>query len=276
MLPSDRGRPLTDLNSRVALPALREDVLDSIENGRTKERKVADDVAGTHFLVKIAPYRDIDNRIDGAVVTFIDVTSLTEAEAHHRTLIAELNHRVRNMLAVVISLAERTSVDASSVTAFKRSLVDRLHSMSRSYELVSRDNWTEANIGDLVRQELQPHSSDQVGFAGPVIRLKPKEALSLGMILHELATNATKHGALSKPSGRIEVTWSQSPKDAHRVLLRWSERGAPPFVANAGFGMRLIEGEAKHTLKGRLAIDARADGLDIDIEFAPGRVVAIT
>src|SRR3546814_13784959 len=105
------------------------------------------------FLVRLVPYRRSDERIEGVVATFIDVSLLTQAEARQKVLVAELNHRVKNILTVVISVVEQTYRSAPSPESFKKALVDRLYSMSRSYELLSRENWTEASIDELIRQE---------------------------------------------------------------------------------------------------------------------------
>jgi two-component system CheB/CheR fusion protein len=201
---------------------------------------------------------------------------LTDAEAHQTILIAELNHRVRNMLAVAIGLVEHASAKSESLDAFKSDYVNRIRAMSHSYELVSRDNWKDAAVEDLVRQELAPFRS-QATFKGPPLRLKPKQALSLGMILHELTTNAIKHGVLAKHDGQLEIEWSSAAEAADRHIgLTWKERsdsGEPPTIVK-GFGLRLIEGEATHTLKGRFDMKAEPGLLEFKIGFVePGDAV---
>jgi two-component system CheB/CheR fusion protein len=191
MRPGDRGRPLTDLVSRISLSTLTEDVREVLAGGQTLERRLDHDGGSKHFLLRLAPYRDDDRAIEGVVLTFIDVTSLTEAEAHQRLLVAELNHRVKNMLAVVISIAEQTYRTAASGD-FKERFMQRVQAMARSYELLSKESWTEALIGDLIRPQLAPFGLDRAVLSGPDIPLKPKQALSVGMIVHELATNAGK------------------------------------------------------------------------------------
>ena len=174
---------------------------------RAIERRLIHQSGAAHYLVRVAPYRDADRRVEGAVVTFIDITSLTAAERHHETLIAELNHRVKNMLAVIIGLAQQTGKNAPSADDFRQSLVDRLQAMARSYELLSRENWKSAALEDLVRKELTPFDLSRVAINGPALRLSPRRALSLGMILHELATNAAKYGALASPQGKVSISW---------------------------------------------------------------------
>jgi two-component system, chemotaxis family, CheB/CheR fusion protein len=159
---------------------------------------------GAQYLVRLIPYREADAAIRGVVVTIIDVTGIAEAEERQKILIAELNHRVKNMLAVVISLVNRMARRASSPEAFQTALIGCLHSMSRAFELLSRENWTEASLGELVRQELAPFDLKRIAIKGPNINLKPRQSLSVGMLVHELATNAAKYGALSVSSGRID------------------------------------------------------------------------
>jgi two-component system CheB/CheR fusion protein len=264
---TDRGRPLTDLSSSIPLPSLFTDVSAAIGRGETTERRISHDA--THYLVRIASYRNSDQRIDGAVVTLIDVTSLTDAETHQAVLIAELNHRVRNMLTVVIGLIEQNTKKNTTVEEFKNDFMPRLQAMSKTYDLVSRENWTYASLAEQLGQVLAPFSSDNVSIEGPAVRLKPKQALALGMTLHELATNSVKYGALSAPEGRINVRWSRSNGALPALSLQWRERGGPPAQKpiTRGFGLRLIEGQVTHTLHGTMSIDAAADGLTFLFEF---------
>lgn len=271
----DRGRPLTDLTSRVALPTVADDVRSVFETGEPLERTVEHEPDGAEYLLRLAPYRDIDRKIAGVVLTFIDVTTVRKIEAHQRVLIAELNHRVKNMLMIVISIAELTHKDSIDSAAFKDRLVERVKGMARSYELIARDNWTDAVIGDLVSLQLAPFGVDRTKLIGPPIRLRPKAALSLGMILHELATNAAKYGALSAAGGTVELSWDQADgSDDAAVRLVWRERGGPTLSepARRGFGLSLIESETSHTLGGRSQIAFGPDGLSAVIEFkATGR-----
>jgi two-component system CheB/CheR fusion protein len=252
------------------MPNFPDDIRTVLSNGSVIERPIARNVEGPHYLVRMLPYRDVDGATDGVVITFIDVTVLSDAEARQRTLIAELNHRVKNMLSIVQAIAEQTLRRTSSVTAFKAAFMPRLHAMGQSYELLSRENWTEASIEDMARQELAPFGEGQVIMDGPPLRLKPQQALSLGMILHELATNAAKYGALSVAEGRVSLAWSREPRQgADRIEVRWSERDGPAAEAPeaSGFGLTLVEREAKYSLGGAATIDFASTGLEVSLQF---------
>jgi two-component system, chemotaxis family, CheB/CheR fusion protein len=270
ILPNDRGRPITDLASRLFLPQLAADVRQVLATGGTIEHKIEHEEGHGHYLVRLVPYRDSDQRADGVVVTFIDVTGLAQAEAHQRTLIAELNHRVKNMLTVAISIAEQTSKSTTTVDGFKAAYVERLRAMSRSYELLSRENWTDAAMHELIVQELGPFGEARFSVAGPQVRLKPPQAMSVGMILHELATNASKYGALSQPKGHVEIEWSVNgaPGD-QRLELAWNEMDGPEVVTpgRLGFGMKLIELEVSFNLGGTSSAAFEKNGLRLVMEF---------
>jgi two-component system CheB/CheR fusion protein len=273
ILPSDRGRPITDLASRLFLPSLAIDVQKVLTTGKPIEHRIDHESRDGHFLVRLIAYRDADKRSDGVVVTFIDVTSLAHAEAHQRTLIAELNHRVKNMLTITIGIAEQTFRTTSSPEAFKSAFIERLRAMSRSYELLSRENWTSAAIHELIVQELSPFGAERFSIEGPEIRLNPTVAMSLGMILHELATNAGKYGALSAQKGHVKIAWSHGiGPDGNRLKLRWDESGGPnttPPQKN-GFGMKLIEREVDFSLGGNSKISFEPQGLKAVLEFPIG------
>ncbi|MGB3625669.1 MAG: CheR family methyltransferase, partial [Henriciella sp.] len=258
ILPGDRGRPLTDLSGNFDLPSLKSDVRNATQ-GEMVERQL-ETSEGHHYLVRFAPYRDSSRRTEGAVVTFVDVTTLVEAEQHQAILVSELNHRVKNMLGVVIALARRTAKTSDSVEAFTDTYLPRLTAMAGSYELLSKDRWKDAPLRQLVKKELVPFSGKQVHVEGPDIRLPPKKAMAFGMILHELATNASKYGALSRSAGRVDVSWSENEG---RVELTWTEKNGPALgkEIKPGFGTKLIENETKISLDGKVKFDFTKDGL---------------
>jgi len=271
VLPGDRGRPLSDLSTRLSLPDFTEHVREVFTSGRMTERRVGEEGAA-QYLMRLIPYRDSMNRIDGVVVTFVDVTNLADAESHQRVLIAELNHRVKNMLSVVIAIAEQTHKSSPSPEAFKAAYFARLRAMARSYELLSRESWTRASIEELARQELAPFGLERISLQGPTLYLKPKAALSLGMIIHELATNAGKYGALSIEKGSVDLSWSiDRGASEEKVLLEWRERGGPhadePNIK--GFGLKLVEREAVYNLNGQVHLAFESDGLLATLVLQP-------
>ncbi len=271
ILPGDRGRPLTDLVSRVAMPDLVDDVRAVFDTGKTVERTLDHQQGGGHYLLRLVPYLDADQKIEGVVLTLVDITSLTRAEAHQKVLIDELNHRVKNMLTVVIGVAEQTIRTSGDLKDFKSRFLDRVRAMAKSYELLSREHWTDASIVELIRPHVAPFGAERVRCDGPDIRLTPRQALSLGMVIHELATNASKYGALSAPDGVLEISWRQDESpDGGEIALRWRERDGPEATApvRPGFGLTLVEREIRQGLGGQANIAFAASGLEVDLAFS--------
>src|SRR5262249_38794361 len=154
------------------------------------------------------PYRGRHNVIDGVIVTFFEVTKMVEAEAQQRTLVEELNHRVRNMLTVVGAITQQTLGRASSLEEFGASLLGRIQSLAKSYGLLSREQWAPVSLSDILKVDLEDYQRERrerVSMAGPDVSFKPQAALSLGLVFHELTTNAVKYGSLSKDKGRLSV-----------------------------------------------------------------------
>jgi two-component sensor histidine kinase len=143
--------------------------------------------------------------------------------------------------------------------------------MARSYELVSRDQWSDVALGDLVRQEIEPYMGrgDRLVVDGPAVALKPKLALSLGMVFHELGTNAVKYGSLSMASGSLEITWAIEKRSADSLVLDWVERGGPSVGKSPrrGFGLTLIEREVSHGLGGKARIEFEPSGLRVNLRI---------
>jgi PAS domain S-box-containing protein len=180
----------------------------------------------------------------------LDVTERRRAEGRRALLVAELNHRVKNTLAVVQSLALQTGRGAADPPAFAAAFQARLMALARAHDLLTRENWEGAPLGEVVRAALEAGGEGRVdnacgGCGGPDAAplLAPAQALALAMALHELAANALKHGALSVPGGRVSVTCRADPGSGARVV-EWLERGGPPVAglpARRGFGLRLLQ-----------------------------------
>ncbi|ESY86862.1 chemotaxis protein CheR [Mesorhizobium sp. LNHC220B00] len=265
--PSDVGRPLTDLSSQLDYPELKQHIDKVFETGEILNHHLARDSRGLFHMVRINPYRDKGNRIQGVVVTLVDVTTLARAEEHQQVLISELNHRVKNMLAVIASIANRTRDSSDTKEEFAEALIGRLHAMSRAYGLLTRERWKEASVKELLHQELEPFGIERIELDGDDVRLGPQQGLSLSMAIHELATNAAKYGALSKPRGRIGVRWAM---DGDNFTLGWREKDGPPVKEplNNGFGLNLLKGEIGYRLGGQVDTSFRKDGLDVQIAFS--------
>ncbi len=183
----------------------------------------------------------------------------TLAADRQEVMIHELNHRVKNTLAMVQSLA-RQSFISEVETGGLASFSDRLLALSRAHDLLTERTWLDADLVDVVARTLEPYG-DQARRSGPSVLLAPNAAVTLSMVLHELATNAVKYGALSAPSGRIEVIWNVHSDG--RLTVVWRERGGPSVAppAKSGFGARLIDASIRHEFGGTIQTDYLASGL---------------
>ncbi|RZA10822.1 MAG: chemotaxis protein CheR, partial [Proteobacteria bacterium] len=231
LLPSDRGRPITDLSSRFALPELSQDITAVLAGSEALERRLNHEAAHAYYLVRLAPYRNGDRHVGGVVVSFVDVTSLTQAEDHQRILIAELQHRTRNLLNVVQAIVLQTLGRESTPQILK----DRLAALGRVQSLVSKSKDDEVDLAEVVHLELRAYAGEgegRVTITGPSIALNYERIQTLALALHELTTNAVKHGALNGSGGRLDIRWAvESCADRVPLLvLDWRESGVvmPP------------------------------------------------
>jgi two-component sensor histidine kinase len=179
-------------------------------------------------------------------------------------LTRELNHRVKNTLANVLSIVALTRRRSSDIGEFAESLTARLRALSATHDILSQSDWTEAGIGEIVRSELAPYiqaGEGQIHMDGPAVSLAPNDALSLGLAIHELATNAAKYGALSTPGGRIAVDWRLLASDLAEV--QWRESGGPRVEppTRRGFGLDLIEKVVSHEMRSRVVLDFAPEGV---------------
>ena len=193
-----------------------------------------------------------------------DVTARHDAEERRRLLVAELNHRVKNTLATVQSLARQTGHAAASAAEFTAAFEGRLLALARAHDLLTREDWRGATVADVASGALAPHlASGRVSLAGPPLRIGPREAVALAMALGELATNAAKHGALSAEGGRVAVAW-RTEADTGSGVLTWEEAGGPPVAdppARRGFGLRLLAQGLRQDLRAAAELDFAPGGL---------------
>lgn len=217
------------------------------------------------FIPYPTPLRNGEGALIGAVNMLVDITDRKRAEESQLLLINELNHRVKNTLASVQSIAAqsfRSEAGASSFNQFE----GRLIALSKAHDILTREHWESANLYDIVVQAVAPLSgSDHFDISGPALRVTPKTALSFAMAVHELCTNASKYGALSNADGRIAIEWRVADKRLH---WRWEERGGPPVEAprQRGFGSRLIEQGLARELNGDVRLDYSVGGVICEID----------
>ncbi|HVZ13081.1 MAG TPA: HWE histidine kinase domain-containing protein [Bauldia sp.] len=209
----------------------------------------------------------------GMIGVNVDITEREEADAQRELLLAELNHRVKNTLAVVQAIAHQTFkgvADAASRGAFEA----RLAALAGAHNLLTQANWESASLKQIAADAfIGMRGGERVAISGPEVRLKPKEALAVAMALHELCTNAVKYGALSTDTGRVIVEWRRMDGGEPKLQLTWREEGGPRVSPpeRRGFGTHLIGRTLAADLDGRVDLDFRPEGLVCTIEAPASR-----
>ena len=201
----------------------------------------------------------------------IDVTSRKRAEERQRVLVAELDHRVKNTLATVSSVISQTAVENGSVVSFVAALDGRIQSMARTQELLSANRWAGISVAELVQRELAPYAKDgNTDLSGPEIMLRAEAGQVMAMVVHELATNAAKHGSLSTPDGRVTVCWGQrSSGQRHALVFEWRETAGPCVAApnKSGYGTSTIRDVIPYEFGGTVDLTFAASGVQCYIEL---------
>jgi len=207
--------------------------------------RVAKDGRRIDISLTVSPLRDSTGRIVGASKVARDISERRRAEDTQRLLIDELNHRIKNTLATVQAIATQTLRRAATPADFVESFNGRIKALARAHGLLTGSSFQGAEITDLVREQLLLGSGEdaRISWNGPAVTLEAQPALHLALVLHELGTNARKHGALSAPSGRVGVTWQLQAHNGRNLQLIWQEAGGPRVQAptTQGFGSVLIE-----------------------------------
>jgi two-component sensor histidine kinase len=190
-------------------------------------------------------------------------------------LIGELNHRVKNTLAIVQGLATLTRRHAATAKDFTQAFDGRLRAMAKSHDLLSAQNWTDCDLRSLVVQSCAGFGNDRISITGDEVPLTPNAAIKLSLILHELCTNATKYGALSKENGSISIGWHFEATSRH-LSFTWQEQGAEPVAVQQrkGFGLELISILVEHDLRGTIDISWSAPGICVQIKIPPENTVS--
>ncbi len=204
------------------------------------------------------------------------VVLLRQSEHHRQLLIAELDHRVKNTLAQVASVAASTREGSGSIDDFIRSLGGRLQSAAAAHSLLSESRWKSVSLDALVRTELAPYTTSRnIKIIGTDVMLGSAETQALAKVLHELATNAAKYGALSIPDGEVSVGWDREPSgQSANLVLEWREIGGPAVLSKfqSGYGTNLIRELIPHELGGEVDLVFGPDGAFCKIKFPLGTV----
>ncbi len=230
--------------------------------------RVAKDGRRVDVSVTVSPICDSSGQIIGASKIGRDITERKQAQKLRELLISELNHRVKNTLATVQSIANQTVYRAKSPADFAASFSGRLQALSRTHSLLTATTWQGAELSEIMRDQLLIDGNDdeRVSFSGPSVMLSPQAALHIGLVLHELATNAYKYGALSSPRGRLSLRWMVRTDGDRKLYLQWQERGGPAVTVpqTRGFGSTLIE-KSLDAHGGATSVHYEAEGLTCEI-----------
>jgi PAS domain S-box-containing protein len=255
---------------------------EALESGQPvrKEIKFGQDPDVRWHDLHVEPLRNDAGEIVGLTCASIDVTERKEGEAHLRLLLRELTHRSKNLLAVIQGMARQTARHAGSIDAFLKQFGARLQALAASHDLLVRESWHSASLGELIRSQLAAYierGAGQVAIEGPPVALKPEAAQNFGLALHELAVNAAKFGALSVPDGRISISWEQRQvPDGEAIELDWREQFGPKVKARRkkGFGSMVIETNLVRALDAKVNLEFNPDGLRCLILIPAGHVLA--
>jgi two-component sensor histidine kinase len=272
LVETDVGRPISHIKARIPIEGLYEEIRKVLRTLAGAERELTALDSGTRYIVRILPYRSIDDFIAGVVITFINVTAITRAEERQRLLLAELQHRVRNTLSVVRTIARRSAQTSSTVEEYASHLDGRLNAFARTQALVTRDPESGVDLEYLVAEELMAYNArdgEQVRISGPAVRLQPKPAETFALAIHELATNAVKYGALSQPAGRIEIAWRIEQASPADLVFEWREIDGPEvnIPERQGFGTEMLERTLAFEFQARTSLAYNPSGIQCTIRI---------
>jgi len=272
------GRTDADLipaRSRELLVNLKRE---AIATGEPKDRELQIDNGANArlFDFHIEPLRGREKEIVGLSCAVVDITARKDNEEHLRLVMRELTHRSKNLLAIIQALARQTARYADSIDGFLNQFTARVQALSRSHDILVQEGWHGAYLADLLRSQIGPYvdqEKPQASWEGPPVRLRPEAAQSLGLALHELASNAAKYGALSAPTGRVSVQWTMlAGPNNDGIEIVWAEQGGPPVGVpqKHGFGSLVIERNLPRSLESEVELRFLAEGARCRIKI-PGK-----
>ena len=220
-----------------------------------------------------APIRLPDGSASGISFVIRDIGLRKAAERHVRMIMRELAHRSKNQIAIIQSIARQTAAKAASLNSFSRDFEQRLAALATNFDLLMRQDWKGARISDLVKGQLAsfaPDDSQRCVVEGPEVDLNSTYTEAIGLALHELATNASKYGAWSNRSGKVEIRWREEKEDdTTKVFMTWVESNGPPAEkpSTKGFGSLILEKMVARSVHGSAYIDYLPAGLQWKLEF---------
>lgn len=256
------GRPITML-----IPEhLQSEEADIIRRIRANERVESYETVrrrkdGSTIFVSltVSPIRDARGEVIGASKIARDISAAKESERRIRVLLREINHRVKNQYAVILSLIRETGISSVSIDEFQSKVRTRIASLAASHDLLVRSEWSGSTLAELVREQLAPFGHEKlVTVAGPLITVAPNAVQNLGMAFHELGTNSAKYGVLGGQRGSIAISWAMTADPPSEFQLTWDERFDQPLddeiQPGRGFGTVVLERVAPISLDGKATI----------------------
>jgi PAS domain S-box-containing protein len=270
------GRTIAEVVPGIAQPVRR--LMERMRAGEpvvtyeiTGETAAEPGTAGS-WLTYWLPLKRADGSLRGYNVVVEDVTDRKLEEDRRKLLVDELNHRVRNTLAVVQSIARQTLAGHGGAEA-REAFEERLYALAAAHSILTREHWTAADLREVITAAAGSQAAQRLRLDGPPVALPPSVAVTLSLALHELGTNASKYGALSLPTGHVDVTWRLIGARRSRLLLRWEEQEGPPVhpPVRKGFGMRLLQRALSAELGGAVSLEFAPAGVICQMECELGR-----
>lgn len=238
-----------------------------------EKRYIRKDGASVWVNLTVALVRDEAGAPDYFISVIEDIGERRQAQDRERLLSREVDHRAKNMLMVVQSIVHLSG--GSDVDQFKQGVIGRIQALARAHSLLAASRWNAVALRSLIQEELEPYAMGGCGATcgGPELKLKPAAAQSLGLVIHELATNAAKYGAFSAPHGQVSVQWRL---DDGQLCVEWRESGGPPVTrpSRSGFGSALIHITIDRQLKGHVDFDWAPEGLQCQFVVDPALTIA--
>lgn len=263
------GQPITMLIPE----GMKDEEAEIIGRIRNNERvesfetvRVRKDGSRIDVSLTISPIHDPDGRVVGASKIARDITATKESERRIRVLLREINHRVKNQYAVILSLIQQTALHSEDMADFQKKVRDRIEALSTSHDLLVKTDWAGSTMAELVTQQLLPFAHREVTVNGPLLSVSPNAVQNLGMAFHELATNSAKYGVLSGRGGAIEIRWEVAQAEGNQEFtLSWSEKFDLPLPevpsTRHGFGSVVLNRITPHSLDGRAGVEKSVDGI---------------
>lgn len=219
---------------------------------------------------QLIPLVKADGSIDEIIPSGVDITERKESERHRNLLVGELNHRVKNSLATIQAMARQTIRTTSGLEEFETTFTARLGAIAAAHELLMHENQGRASLKTMIERQIGPYTNDlgrQVRLSGQDVMLSGPSAHAIGLILHELATNAAKYGGLSVENACIDISWTGAPDGF--VSMVWKEKDGPAVrpPTRVGFGSRLIKQSLEYSLGGKAEFDYAPEGLTVELQF---------